>query len=29
LNMWETAVGLIGIGLILYLLVAVVRPEKF
>ncbi|MCX5839388.1 MAG: potassium-transporting ATPase subunit F [Deltaproteobacteria bacterium] len=27
--MWETAVGLIGIGLILYLLAAVVRPEKF
>jgi K+-transporting ATPase KdpF subunit len=29
LNMWETTVGIIGIGLILYLLAAVVRPDKF
>jgi len=27
--MWETTVGLIGVGLILYLLAAVVRPDKF
>jgi K+-transporting ATPase KdpF subunit len=29
LNMWETTVGLMGIGLIFYLLAAVVRPDKF
>jgi hypothetical protein len=28
LNMWETTVGLIGIGLIFYLLAAVARPDK-
>jgi K+-transporting ATPase KdpF subunit len=29
LIMWEMFVGLIGIGLILYLLVAVLKPEIF
>jgi K+-transporting ATPase KdpF subunit len=29
LTMWEIIVGLIGIALIVYLLVAVIRPEKF
>jgi K+-transporting ATPase KdpF subunit len=27
--MWESLVGLIGMALIVYLLVAIVRPEKF
>ena len=27
--MWESVVGLIGMALIVYLLVAIVRPEKF
>jgi len=27
--MWEFIVGLIGMALIVYLLVAVIRPEKF
>jgi len=27
--MWEIVVGLIGTALIVYLLVAVIRPEKF
>lgn len=26
---WENSVGLIGMALIVYLLVAVIRPEKF
>jgi len=29
LTMWEGIVGLIGVGLIIYLLVAMIRPEKF
>ncbi|MCE5262755.1 MAG: K(+)-transporting ATPase subunit F [Deltaproteobacteria bacterium] len=27
--MWETAVGIIAVGLIIYLLAAVVRPDRF
>jgi K+-transporting ATPase KdpF subunit len=29
LNMWESVVGFIGMALIVYLLVAIIRPEKF
>jgi K+-transporting ATPase KdpF subunit len=29
LTMWEIIVGFIGMALIVYLLVAVIRPEKF
>jgi len=27
--MWELIVGLIGMALILYLFIAIIRPEKF
>ena len=29
LNMWESIVGFIGMVLIVYLLMSVIRPEKF
>jgi K+-transporting ATPase KdpF subunit len=29
LIMWESIVGFVGIVLIVYLLVAIIRPEKF